>query len=85
MSRGSTGRWRQLRAVIISKRTHCAICRRPFTARDYMTPGAIGVDHIWPVASGGAMYDSRNLQAVCSRCNLRKGAKAPPTVHVASL
>jgi hypothetical protein len=39
MSRGSTRRWRQLRAAIINKSTHCAICRRPFTARDYMTRG----------------------------------------------
>ena len=55
----------------------------PFTARDYMTRGAIHVDHIGPVANGGAMYDPRNLQATCRRCNLSKGSKTPPNVWAA--
>jgi 5-methylcytosine-specific restriction endonuclease McrA len=83
MSRGSTRRWRQLRAAIINKSTHCALCHRSFTARDYMTRGANHVDHIWPVAGGGAMYDPRNLQATCRRCNLSKGSKTPPRVWAA--
>ena len=86
-----------LRAALISKSTHCALCRRAFTQRDYVTRGAIYIDHVVPITAGGPMYDTRNLQVVCAKCNLEKGdrqhhhqqqhtpdeAEEPPLIWVA--
>jgi 5-methylcytosine-specific restriction endonuclease McrA len=36
---------------------------------------ALVVDHIHPIAKGGPFDDPNNLQALCSDCNGRKGAK----------
>lgn len=42
-------------------------------------PGCMGVasqvDHVVPVADGGAFYDDANLRASCSRCNSRRANK----------
>jgi 5-methylcytosine-specific restriction endonuclease McrA len=35
----------------------------------------VAVDHVIPLARGGA-NDAANLQVLCVRCNLKKGAKA---------
>lgn len=35
---------------------------------------ATEVDHIVPLAEGGARLDRANLQALCHRCHMRKGA-----------
>lgn len=35
------------------------------------------IDHIDPLNNGGAFKDPANLQALCSTCNNRKGAKVP--------
>jgi hypothetical protein len=34
------------------------------------------IDHIRPVIAGGT-HDKRNLQTLCKKCNLKKGAKIP--------
>ena len=39
------------------------------------TGAATQVDHIVPLARGGAKYDQSNLQPSCRYCNLSKGAK----------
>lgn len=39
-------------------------------------PGAVHVDHIMPLALGGA-HERANLQALCRTCNQRKHAKHP--------
>ena len=33
------------------------------------------VDHIVPLAKGGAEFDLTNLELSCPKCNLKKGAK----------
>lgn len=52
----------------------CAICGKPI---DYSLrrpdPMAFQVDHIIPIARGGALYDIDNLQATHAICNQRKG------------
>jgi 5-methylcytosine-specific restriction endonuclease McrA len=37
--------------------------------------GYLQIDHIVPVARGGAVRDVDNLRALCERCNMRKGAR----------
>lgn len=36
------------------------------------------VDHIIPIATGGAEWDLANLELLCEKCNLSKGAKIDP-------
>lgn len=38
------------------------------------------LDHIMPLALGGT-NEAANLQCICAKCNLRKGAKHPDTWH----
>ena len=45
------------------------------------------VDHIWPRAKGGDMFDPLNCAAICRACNLAKGDRffsptpTPPVFH----
>jgi 5-methylcytosine-specific restriction endonuclease McrA len=63
--RGSQA-WRKLRAEILTGDPTCAMCGR---AR------ATTVDHIIPLAYGGALLDRTNLRPACARCNYRAGQK----------
>jgi 5-methylcytosine-specific restriction protein A len=60
---GSTRQWRNLREQILARDRYA--CQRCGAA-------ATHVDHIVPVARGGA-DDPRNLQALCAACDLAKG------------
>lgn len=66
-------KWRVIRAKVLAGGPDCAMgCGRPATE----------VDHIVPLARGGAPYDFENLRPVCRPCNASKGARtdspAPP-------
>ena len=72
---------KSLRAKVRMRGDPCAICGKPI---DYTLPSgdpmSFELDHIVPVAQGGAEYDISNCQAAHRICNQRKGAlKARPT------
>lgn len=69
-------RYQQLRPKVLKRDNYrCHWCgiqlRRP--GSDVGAPPH--VDHVVPVALGGAPFDMANLVASCRRCNLSKGAK----------
>lgn len=62
---GSTTLWRKIRARILERDGYtCQLCGQE----------ALTVDHIVPRRLGGQDNDD-NLQALCSRCNTRKGGR----------
>ncbi|WP_106212495.1 HNH endonuclease [Kineococcus rhizosphaerae] len=63
---GSTWAWRKLRARVLAKSDVCHLCGRP---------GADEVDHVIPIARGGALLDEANCRPAHRSCNRRKGAK----------
>ena len=56
--------WQQVRKVILERDGHT--CQIRF---DGCLGHATDVDHIMPLAEGGARLDSRNLRAACKPCN----------------
>ena len=63
-ARGYDGAWRRVRLVVLDRDGHrCAWCSGP----------ASTVDHVRPLAEGGARLDPANLVACCVRCNSRRG------------
>ncbi|MGP0050048.1 MAG: HNH endonuclease [Solirubrobacteraceae bacterium] len=54
-------------ALFLAARGRCAECGEPLTPRWH-------ADHVTPAAAGGHT-DPANGQALCPRCNLRKGAR----------
>ncbi len=65
-------RWSQLRAAILAHSTRCHICGQE---------GADQVDHVTPIALGGAPYDLANLRPAHARCNVAKGARITTGDH----
>lgn len=62
--RGYDHRWRKVRLVVLDRDDHrCCWCGLPATT----------VDHVRPLAEGGARLDPTNLVACCVRCNSRRG------------
>lgn len=59
-----TQAWRKLRASILAGHPLCAICHRAIAST---------VDHITPLARGGALLDPSNLRPACGPCNYRAG------------
>jgi 5-methylcytosine-specific restriction endonuclease McrA len=72
-----TAKWKRIRAQLIRMRRRedgtwlCEICDRPIT-----TETEIEVDHVQPVAYGGATFDESNLRLAHRRCNRRAGGLA---------
>jgi 5-methylcytosine-specific restriction protein A len=70
-SRRGYGRdWKELRASFLLSHPLCAICGG----------AAAQVDHIVPIAKGGARMDANNLRALCASCHATKTrlqSKAP--------
>ncbi|BAD54879.1 hypothetical protein NFA_370 [Nocardia farcinica IFM 10152] len=64
---GSTRRWRSMRA---SKLKADPICQAPGCRAL-----AVEVDHVTPLARGGARYDWSNLQSLCHDCHTAKTAQ----------
>jgi len=64
------GRWKTVRLEVLARDKHkCQI------AGTKCTTIADQVDHIIPVAYGGAWWDHDNLRASCQNCNLGRIAK----------
>jgi 5-methylcytosine-specific restriction endonuclease McrA len=62
--------WGRIRRVVFERDgATCMKC----SAR--LSGNAFHVDHIVPLAQGGAEWDLDNLELSCERCNLSKGAK----------
>ena len=62
-----SARWRRLRDYFIARHPLCAECLK----NGVITPAVI-VDHIVPIAEGGAELDESNLQSLCPACHNRK-------------
>lgn len=62
-----TGKWQALRLLILARDGGvCVWCA---------SAPATCVDHVQPLAAGGAPYDPANLVAACLRCNSIRGAR----------
>lgn len=77
-----SAQWKKLRLMVLDRDGR--IC--------YACGGeANEVDHIWPRAKGGDMFDPLNCAAICRACNLAKSDRffspqaTPPVFQAASL
>jgi len=62
--------WPRVRRVIYARDGgECMKCGKTVSEKDFH------VDHIVPLAKGGAEFDLTNLELSCPKCNLKKGAK----------
>ena len=58
--------WRRAQAAVFATETHCWLCGQH--VEQTLPPNhdrARSVDHITPLAEGGAKYDHRNFMALC--------------------
>lgn len=62
-----------IRGLFAAQRGRCAYCRGKLVSEG---PAKFHIDHIVPLAAGGAHAPS-NLQLACPGCNVRKGARDP--------
>ncbi|MGD9608964.1 MAG: HNH endonuclease [Desulfovibrionaceae bacterium] len=62
-----TSRWQRLRAAVLRRDPLCAYCAARGRAE-----AATTVDHIVPVARGGAFWSQDNLAPACAACNYSK-------------
>jgi 5-methylcytosine-specific restriction protein A len=65
----NTQRWRRVRAKVLNTGPLCVDCR----AAGRVTP-ATEVDHIVPIADGGAPYALENLRPLCKSCHSKRTA-----------
>lgn len=68
--RGYDGRWQRVRLMYLRAHPLCAECGR----RGQVTVADM-VDHVRPIADGGAVLDEANLQSLCHACHARKTAQ----------
>jgi 5-methylcytosine-specific restriction endonuclease McrA len=59
----STKRWQLLRRTVLFEQPICAGCDNAL---------AVDVDHVTPLAKGGAPYDRTNVQGLCPPCHSAK-------------
>ena len=74
-ARGYDAAWERVRLIVLRRdRYRCRIGGPGCTGR------ATSVDHIVPLALGGARLDPANLRAACGHCNSSTGARVvrPP-------
>ena len=65
----SSKRWQRLRKIFLS---HHPTCNDPYKVHDEPLEAAAQVDHIVPLALGGARAEWDNLQSLCTGCHARK-------------
>lgn len=67
----NTSRWHKLAKAFIEDHPLCEECKRKGILK-----AAECVDHIdpWPICEE-YFFDTRNLQALCNRCNIAKGQR----------
>lgn len=65
--RGYGVAWQRLRVLVLQGEPLCRECGR----RGELVP-ATEVDHIRPMAAGGAQFDVENLQPLCHACHSAK-------------
>lgn len=68
--RGYTARWRRVRKRYASRNPMCEDC----LAAGRAVPLDV-VDHVIPLAAGGAAFDPRNLRSLCNPCHGKKTAQ----------
>jgi 5-methylcytosine-specific restriction enzyme A len=61
-SRGYGRDWKEFRANFLLSHPRCVICGA----------AASQIDHIVPLANGGARMDERNLRSLCASCHSRR-------------
>ncbi len=66
--RGYDYRWRKFRKDYLASHPICARCGKPAQVVDHIIPADVMMD-----AYGTFDYDPANYQALCYRCNNRKG------------
>lgn len=72
---GSDTRWRTFRAAILARDHYlCTIQAKGCTTTAPIAGGQ--VDHVIPLAMGGAKYDPTNARAACAHCNTSRRVKA---------
>lgn len=76
-----TGQWREVRKLILRGQPPCAICGQPMLYgvkfnRASPHPLYPTVDHIRPVAEGGAWFDLANLRPAHWKCNTERESTA---------
>lgn len=75
---GSTRAWRRARARVVRAESHCAICGDLVDkALKWPDPMSPSVDHIDPIALGGANLDRANHALTHLHCNIAKGTGVP--------
>lgn len=62
------GPWRRLRKQVLERDSYVCQIRL-----DGCTGHAVTVDHIQPIALGGAWWETSNLRAACAKCNIAAG------------
>ena len=65
--RGYDGDWLKVRMRVLRRQPWCAICHS-----EGLVTIATEVDHIIPMAKGGARLDLANLQPLCRPCHIAK-------------
>lgn len=78
--RGYGREYRRLRKILLAREPLC----RPCSLKGRTTV-AVQVDHITPIAKGGATHDIENLQPICAdchrdKCALDKGHRVKPRI-----
>ena len=67
--RGYDWQWRRFASAYRTRHPLCRVCASADPPR--LSP-ADAVDHIQPLADGGAKYDETNLQPICAVCHAMK-------------
>lgn len=75
--RGYCANWRKLRVMHLASEPLCRMCRM----MGKLIPGN-EVDHIVPLAIGGARFDGGNLQTLCRPCHQQKTQEDKRKGHV---
>ena len=71
-------RWRRMQERVWAEETVCGFCGDPVDqSLHHSHPMSKTVDHITPIAEGGAMYERSNLRLAHRRCNVKAGSLVP--------